>query len=41
MTRGTIEFASSKQSLEILKIPNLLGNIASVPKPDRQDIINI
>lgn len=35
-----IEFASLKQSLEIPKTPNLPKNIASVPEPDKQDIIN-
>ena len=38
--RETTEFASSKQYLELPKIPNLPKNIASFPKPDNQDIIN-
>ena len=40
MMRETTEFASSKQYLELPKIPNLPKNIASFPKPDNQDIIN-
>ena len=40
MVRETIEFASSKQSLEISKIYNFSKNIVTVPKPDKQDIIN-
>ena len=36
----TIEYASSKKSLEIPKIPNLPKNIAAIPKPDKQKIIN-
>ena len=32
----TIEYASSKKSLEILEIPNLPKNIAAIPKPDKQ-----
>lgn len=40
MVKETIEYASSKKSLEIPKIPNLPKNIASVPKPDKQEIIN-
>ena len=31
-------FASSRQSLEISKIPNFLRNIVSVSKLDKQDI---
>ena len=39
MLREMIEFACSKQSLEIPNIPNLPKNITSIPKPDKQDII--
>ena len=40
MSRETIASTSSKQSLEIPKISKLLKNIASVPKLDKQDVIN-
>ena len=36
----TIEYASSKKSLEIPEIPSLPKNIAAIPKPDKQEIIS-
>ena len=40
MVMETIQYASSKKSLEIPEIPNLPKNIAAIPKPDKQEIIN-
>ena len=40
MVMETIKYASCKKSLEIPEIPNLQKNIAAIPKPDKQEIIN-